>query len=96
MHKGRREKSDNFPSVLIVNTFIKRANSIDEKRRDVNSEQIRTAVKRSILILRTVDLVYLVHLKEGGRLDLQELVRDLTSKAGWLKVSEEGYEVVTS
>ncbi len=96
MHKGRREKPDNFPSVLIVNTFIKRANSMDEKRRDVSSEQIRMAVKRSILILRTVDLVCLVHLKEGGRLNLEQLVRDLTSKAGWLKVSEEGYEVVMS
>ncbi|MGB2697042.1 MAG: hypothetical protein WBD28_04180, partial [Candidatus Zixiibacteriota bacterium] len=52
-HRERNNLPPDFPSILIVNTNIKKASSIEDKYQDVAEEQIKHAVKMNILVLRT-------------------------------------------
>lgn len=92
-HRGRREKPADFPSVLIVNTFIKPSNSIQEKLREIGSEQIKLAVDKKVLVMRSIDLLNLLYLKEDGKVKKEEIIGILTKEYGWLCVSQDNYEV---
>ena len=93
-HRGRREKPDDFPSLLIINTFIKSANSIGDKDKSFNSEQVRLAVKKRVLMMRTLDLLNLLKLKEAGTLTKDQIAHIFRNQVGWLRVSEDGYHVL--
>jgi len=93
MHRSRRDKPPSFPSVLIVNTFIKPANSISEKLRDIGVDQITLASSRGILVMRTIDLLNLLYLEEQGQLKKSDIIDIFLKRSGWLKVSNKGYEV---
>jgi len=92
-HRGRREKPADFPSILIVNTFIKPSNSIKDKLRDIGTEQIKLAVDKKVLVMRSIDLLNLLYLKEEKKVTKEEIVGILTQKCGWLSVSQDKYEI---
>ncbi|UCB57060.1 MAG: hypothetical protein JSV30_00225 [Candidatus Omnitrophota bacterium] len=92
-HRGRRGKSSKFPTILIVNSFIKSANSIADKLREVNSEQVKLAVEKKVLIMRTIDLLNLLYLKEQGEITNNDVLDIFTKKYGWLRVSKEGCKI---
>lgn len=92
-HRGRRNKASSFPSILIANTFIKSSNSLTDKMRELNSEQIKLAVEKKVLVMRTIDLLNLLFLKEQGKINDGEVVGIFTKKYGWLNVSQEGYKI---
>ncbi len=92
-HRGRREKSADFPSILIVNTFIKPSNSIQEKLRDIGAEQIKLAVDKKVLVMRSIDLLNLLYLKEENKVTKEEIVDIFTKQYGWFSVSQDNYEV---
>ena len=93
-HRGRREKPDDFPSVLIVNTFIRSSNTLLDKLRDIEAEQAKLASKKRVLVMRTIDLLNLLALNQKGELDKEKILQIFKNEAGWLKVREDGYEVV--
>jgi len=76
-----------------VNTFIKPSNSIQDKLRDIGAEQIKLAVDKKVLIMRSIDLLNLLYLKEEKKITKEEIVGILTQKYGWLSVSQDNYEV---
>lgn len=92
-HRGRREKPPDFPSVLIMNTFIKPSNSIQEKLRDIGAEQVKLAVDKKVLIMRSIDLLNLLYLKEENKVTKEEIVSIFTKQYGWLCVFQDKYEV---
>ncbi len=92
-HRGRRDKPPDFPSILIMNTFIKSSNSIEEKLREINSEQVRLAVMKKVLIMRTIDLLNLLHLKEQGKIDKDTVDNIFKQHIGWLSVSQDSYDI---
>jgi len=92
-HRGRRDKTHDFPSILIMNTFIKSSNSIEDKCREINSEQVKLAVLKKVLVMRTIDLLNLLHLKEQGKVNQNKISKILTESIGWLSVSQDTYEV---
>ncbi len=93
-HRAQNDKPSDFPSILIANTFIKSSNSIADKMRDINQEQIKYAVSRQVLIMRTIDLLNLLYLKEEGKMKLSDIIDLFKNKIGWLKVSTEKYEII--
>jgi len=92
-HRGRREKASDFPSILIVNTFIKPANSIADKLKDVHSEQVKLAVEKKVLIIRTIDLLNLLSLHEENKLTKDELCKIFVNETGWLSVSNGSIDI---
>ena len=61
--------------------------------RDISTEQIRLAVSKHVLTMRTIDLLNLMNLRECGKLSSQKIQAILEKEAGWLKVSDDGYGV---
>jgi hypothetical protein len=93
-HRERAGLPETFPSLVIINTHIKNARSIEEKDQDVASEQVALAKRSGVLILRTLDLLLLLRLMQGGKIEASA-IRDLfQKKSGWLRCRGEVIEVI--
>lgn len=95
-HRERNGMPPTFPSLLIINTNAKNAQSLDEKDQAPAAEQVRHAAKMNVLIVRTLDLLNLASLVMSSRIDAETVVNLLTTSVGWLKVSENQADVVGS
>jgi len=92
-HRERSGYDHTFRSLLIVNTVIKNARSLEEKDQEVPQDQVCHAKRTGVLILRMLDLLYLRHLFLAKRLTQEEIVKLLTTNTGWLRVSVEGVSI---
>ena len=95
-HRERAGLDATFPSILIINTNIKNARSLDEKDKPVAPDQVRHAKHLGILVLRTLDLLRLLGLYKWGTITRDEVLRLLTTGAGWLRVTDERAQRVES
>jgi hypothetical protein len=93
-HREERNKPDNFPALLIVNTFNK-AESLRDKDTAIGSDEIRRAVNLRLLILRTIDLIRLYNLIQNNKIELSSVINCFKSNSGWMKVTNEGIEIIT-
>ena len=92
-HRERSGFPLDFPSTLIVNTNIKNAKSLEDKYQEVAKEQVSHAVKMKILVLRTIDLLNLLYLTKAGKVTPEKVLQTLKNEHGWLKATQEGYEI---
>lgn len=93
-HREQRDLPDDFPSILFVNTFAD-AETVEEKdKQRITKIECKKAVSNHVLIVRTLDLVRLLDLAEQGKMESPKIRELLLSETGWLKVTDEGYEVV--
>jgi len=92
MHRGAREKADDFPALMIVNSFNK-ANSLTKKDKNISPNEIKKAVKTNVLIIRTLDLCNAFTLIEKNELIPAQLMRLIKEETGWLKITESGFEI---
>lgn len=92
-HRARSGFPSDFPSLLIVNTNIKNAKSLEDKYQEVAKEQVSHAVKMKILVLRTIDLLNLLYLVEAGQITPERVLEIFKTEYGWLKVTQEGYQI---
>lgn len=87
-HRDRGGYKDDFPGILIVNTFIKSANSLTKKDKAIEKEQIAHAHKNHILILRTIDLLRALDLVIDDA-EMKKKFDDIFMKEdGWLEVKD--------
>ncbi len=93
-HRERANLPPDFPSILIINTHIRKSRTIEEKDQDVAKEQIKHAVKIGVLILRTLDLLNILRLKLDKNISSDEIINLLRDNRGWLKVTDEKWEIV--
>lgn len=93
-HRDRASLDSSFPSLLVINTHIKNSVSIEDKDQTVPEDQIKHAVKIGILILRTIDLLFLLKQKENGTISQQEIIDLLSKNVGWLKVDSGRWEII--
>lgn len=92
-HRERLDLQDDFPGILIVNTFLK-ATSIKDKEKTINKEQIKHAVKMKVLIMRTIDLLNVLNLIEKKKLTSSDFLKILLKDKGWLKVDSKGHKII--
>lgn len=87
-----------IPGVLIINNEMGIEDLNSRAKTKIPSEQIDYARSQNILIIRTIDLLYLMKLLESKSVKArgQELIRLINSGGGWLKVSEDKIELITS
>ena len=93
-HRERAGLPGEFPSILIVNTHIKNARTISEKDQEIAKEQIQHSRKMNILMLRTIDLLFLLNLYKRGSIEKDQLIALLTENSGWLRCNESSYEII--
>lgn len=93
-HRDRNELPASVPGVLFINNEMSIV-GID-KRLDtkVADDQIRYAKNLNTLIVRTIDLLFLMRHLENTLDRKDGLMRLLLSGGGWLKADLESYEVV--
>ncbi len=93
-HRERQELEENFPGILIANTFIKTSNSIEDKDQAPDGEQVKHAKKQHVLLLRTIDLLRAFDAVQLEKLSRQDFLDLLISKVGWLEFKEDrSYEL---
>lgn len=85
-HREARKRKENFPAILLVNSFNK-ANTLKEKDMPIASNVIEHAVKNNILVLRTLDLFRLLDLYQRKTVTTKEILNKFTSFNGWMKVN---------
>lgn len=85
-HRERAGYPSDFPSVLILNTHMKNARTIEEKDQEVPSEQVKHAVAMRVLIVRTLDLLNLLVLVQRKQVSAEDILGVLQREVGWLRV----------
>jgi len=85
-HRGARGKPDDFPALLVVNSF-NRAASLREKDEPISPNEIQKAVHTNVLILRTLDLCNAYYLMEKKELDSKTLLDVIKKERGWLSIT---------
>lgn len=93
-HRDRAGLDPDFPTLLIINTNIKKSRNLKEKDQTVAPEQIKYAVTQNILIIRTLDLFYLLHQFEGGKITKEKIMEIFIKEHGWLRVDEKSWEII--
>jgi len=91
-HRGARNKPDDFPALLVVNSF-NRAESLKEKDRDISPNEIKKSVQTNVLILRTLDLCNVYSLMERKKLNPSTLLNVIKKENGWLNITASGLEI---
>lgn len=94
-HRERSGFKSNFPAILIINTYIKNSQKIKDKEKNIDPEHIKHAVNMKILILRTIDLVYLINLFMEGKINSKKIFEIFKKQFGWLKVNREDYKIIS-
>ncbi len=69
------------------------AASLELKDLEVASEQIKKAVADKILIIRTLDLLNLIFLEDAGKISKDKIIEIFQKECGWLKSTQESYEI---
>lgn len=87
-HRERNGYDGDFPGVLIANTFIKSSNSLVDKDKPIEQEQINHAVKMRVLILRTLDLIRAYDMILSGTMKIEDFKKILLAEKGWLEISD--------
>jgi hypothetical protein len=93
-HRDRAGLDSTFPSLLLINTHIKNSASIEEKDQIVPDDQVKHAVKSGVLILRTLDLLYLLGHIDSGNISQQELIEIFRNNVGWLRAGPDKWEII--
>ncbi|MFC2059276.1 hypothetical protein ACFLTS_06560 [Chloroflexota bacterium] len=92
-HREHHDLPDDFPSTLFVNTFAD-VETVEEKDLRITKVECQKAIRDNVLIIRTLDLVRLLDLVEQVKIETTKINDLLLTEKGWLKVSDEGYEVI--
>jgi len=92
-HREAYEFPKDFPALLVVNTFIT-AKSLQDKCHPIEPGERREAAHNNILIMRTLDLAYIIDLMDRGELTPERFLELLRTQNGWLRVTSKGYEVL--
>ena len=95
-HRERNELPTSIPGVLFINNEMSVAGIDKRLETKVPDDQIKHARKLNILIVRTIDLLFLMRHLENNPDRQAELMRLLLSSGGgWLRADSEGYRVVS-
>ena len=92
-HRKARNKPDDFPGLLVANTFAA-LQDLKEKNKRIEPNECKRAAADHILVMRTIDLLNLYELISQERLQLSQLIDLLLTASGWLKVDDNGWEAI--
>jgi hypothetical protein len=86
--------SNSFPAVLLINSHMAITNIGERSAATVGQEILQTAASQNILVIRTIDLLFLLNHLEKSSNKKNRLLALLTSGGGWLKANSSGYDVI--
>lgn len=93
--RERNELPPSTPAVLIINNEMSSSGVINRLSSIVPIEHIKHAVNFNVLIIRTIDLLFIMKRMENSVNRNDEILKLLSSGGGWLKANAESVELVT-
>jgi hypothetical protein len=91
-HRAARDKPDDFPALLVVNSF-NRAVSLEEKNQPFAPNEIKKAVQTNVLLMRTLDLCQVFSMIEEKKSNASKLISIIKTRKGWLKATGSALEI---
>jgi len=85
---------DSFPAVLLINNDMTITNIRERSTTTVAQEILQYATSQNVLVVRTIDLLFLVNHLEKSSNKKSRLLHILTSGGGWLKATSGGYDIL--
>ena len=82
-HREKADLPDSFPSILIINTYNRSARAMKEKDSPPPTEQIAHANKVGVLVLRTIDLLYILNHYLNGTITQAKILENFSTLKGW-------------
>lgn len=97
-HRDRADLDMKVPGALIINSDSSISGIKERLEADVPKAQIHYARSLNVLIIRTIDLLFLMRqLEDKNVYERKEILMKLfSSGGGWLKVDDASYEIITS
>lgn len=86
-HRAQQGHDVDFPALLVARPFASRPEVVDQQ---VEPNVRRRAEQDNVVILRTLDLANFYNLVARGRATVGDLLAQLHSGGGWLKVGAKG------
>ena len=96
LHRDERDLADDYPSLLVANTFADAETEEEKARQRISPRECSTAVKEHVLVVRTLDLLRLLDQVERGLVSPPDVWILLTTAVGWLKVEGDARDIVTA
>lgn len=93
-HRERNELEISIPGILFINNEMSIIEIDKRLKTKVPNEHIKHAKNLNVLIVRTIDLLFLMRHLENKPDKKDELMRIIESCGGWLKATPESYEIV--
>jgi len=85
---------DLFPAALLINNDMAVTNVAERSATSIGSDILESAVRQNVLIMRTIDLLFLLNHLEKSPNKKARMLHLLTSGGGWLKASTGSYDVI--
>jgi len=97
-HRDRAGLAETLPGVLVANSSRKVTSIQDRLGAEIDGKQIQYARNQNVLIVRTIDLLFLMRKVEDKPVAERRemLMAAFSAGGGWLKASESSYEIVTA
>ncbi|HEY1234667.1 MAG TPA: hypothetical protein VGH22_14915 [Candidatus Binatia bacterium] len=92
--RSEHHLSESFPLALLINNDMAITNIGERSAASVAPEVLEAAVRQNILIIRTIDLLFLLNHLEKSPNKKARILHLLTSGRGWLKASAVSYDVM--
>lgn len=94
-HRERSGVTSATPGALIFNDEMEVVGLTEGLATPVHHEQVAHAARMNVLVVRTIDLLFLMRHTEAKPIHerAEELLKLLNSGGGWLNASEVGYQV---
>ncbi len=94
--RARRDHhlSESFPAALLINNDMAITNIGERSATSLAAEVLEAAVRQNVLVMRTVDLLFLLNHLEKSPNKKSRMLHLLTSGSGWLKASTGSYDVI--
>lgn len=92
-HRSWRDLGQDFPGILIVNTF-RSAHTFADKHQQIEPKVRRHGIHNNVLVLRTLDLFNFGCLVEQHEVGASALVEALAEGGGWFKVEGHAYKIM--
>jgi hypothetical protein len=86
--------ADSFPAALVINSDMLLTNVAARSATTISEEIIRHAANYNVLIVRTIDLLFLLGHLESSSNKKSRLLRLLVSGGGWLKADLKSYDII--
>ncbi len=95
-HRERANVSPDVPGVLIINNEMSVDGINERSKTAVPTEQIEHAKRLNVLVIRTIDLLYLIRQLEDRPDKMEKCLEILTAGGGWLRAAPRDYQVISS